>query len=531
MSQRQESGAKSGTVPSSMVDLSPWRNPRHDIPAALVVALVAIPLCLGVALASGAPLMAGILAGIIGGIVVPLFSRSPLSVSGPAAGLTAIIVVAIQDLHGFAPFLAAVLIAGVLQIGLAALRAGGIAYFFPSAVIEGMLAAIGIILIMKQFPYAVGFDLGQFGSQEFQSGPTENTFSGIFSALGHLEWGALLVSLLCLGILLLWDAVPSLKRQTWFSGPLVAVVAGTLLNIFFRAFLPDLHLTSEQLVQIPLIHSFTDLRQFFQFPDWSALGQQQVWIVGITIAIVASLESLLSIEAADKLDPFRRRTPLDGELYGQGIANVLSGLLGGLPVTAVIVRSSANITAGARTKAAAFLHGIFLLMAAVFLARLLNQIPLAALATILIVVGFKLAHPRTFRHMYRLGWSQFLPFVITIVAVLFTDLLIGVGVGLVVGIFFVLRANYHSAIELQEEGEGRYCLRLKREVSFVNKARLARLLDSLPAESSLTFDGTQVSFIDHDVLEVIRNFEQSATLRRIEVREKGFDSPLLNAAV
>ncbi|MDD3759234.1 MAG: SulP family inorganic anion transporter [Acidithiobacillus sp.] len=513
------------------INLSPLANLRFDVPAALVVALVAIPLCLGVALASGAPLMAGILAGIVGGMVVPLFSKSPLSVSGPAAGLTAIIVVAIEDLHSFPIFLVAVIIAGGLQILMGALRAGGIAYFFPSAVIEGMLVAIGIILIMKQFPYAAGFDLGQFGSQEFSSGGTENTFSGIFRALGHLQWGALLISVVCLIILLLWDLVPILKRQTWFSGPLMAVLAGTLLNLLFAAVFPGLQLGTDKLVQLPVIHSMAELGQLVQFPDWSGLGKQQVWIVGVTIAIVASLESLLSIEAADKLDPFKRRTPLDGELYGQGVANIISGLIGGLPVTSVIVRSSANISAGGRTKAAAFLHGVFLLIAVLLLASFLNQIPLAALASVLIMVGFKLAHPKVFRHMYSLGKTQLLPFVITILAILFTDLLIGVAVGLVVGLFFVLRANYRSALELCQEGPNHYLLRFKRELTFVNKAHLAHLLDSLPNGSVLTLDGAQVAFVDHDVLEVIRNFEESASLRQIQVHEQHFSNPVLSARI
>lgn len=527
----QTTPAENSAEPAQAVSLSPFKNLRYDVPAALVVALVAIPLCLGVALASGAPLLAGIVAGIIGGIIVPLFSKSPLSVSGPAAGLTAIILVAIQNLASFSAFLLAVLIAGGIQILLGLLRAGSIAYFFPSAVIEGMLAAIGIILIMKQFPYAVGVDIGQFGSQAFASGSGENTFSGIISALSHVEWGALLISLLCLLILLVWDAVPLLKRQTWFSGPLIAVLAGTLLNLLFAHTLPALHLSAEYLVRLPVIHSLSDLGNLFHFPDWSAFQKQQVWVVGVTIAIVASLESLLSIEAADKLDPFKRRTPLDGELVGQGIANLLSGLIGGLPVTAVIVRGSANIAAGGRSKAAAFLHGVFLLLAVLLAASVLNQIPLAALASILIVVGFKLAHPRVFRHMAQLGKSQFLPFVITIFTVLFTDLLIGVGIGLVVGLFFVLRANYHSALDLQETAAGEYLLCLKREITFVNKARLARILDTLPSGSSVTLDGAQVDFIDHDVLEVIRNFEQSASLRRIRVREQHFDNPILQKKV
>ncbi len=462
---------------------------------------------------------------------LPLFSKSSLSVSGPAAGLTAIIVVAIADLQGFPLFLVAVVIAGVLQIALAAVRAGGIAYFFPTAVIEGMLAAIGVILIMKQLPYALGFDLGQFGGQEFSSGKTENTFSGVISALSHLQWGAILISLICLLLLVLWESVPALKRQTWFSGPLVAVLSGTFVNLLFARYFPALHLSSEHLVQLPVLHSLSDIKELLQFPDWSALADQKVWIVGVTIALVASLESLLSIEAADKLDPFRRRTPLDGELYGQGIANVLSGLIGGLPVTAVIVRTSANIAAGGRTKAAAFLHGVFLLIAVLFLAKLLNQIPLAALATVLMVVGFKLAKPKFFRHMYVLGWGQFLPFLITIVAVLFTDLLIGVGIGLAVGIFFVLRANYRSALILEKDQAGRYLLTFRREVTFINKARLARLLDGLPDNSEVILDGTRVDFIDHDVLEVIRNFESAATLRNIIVKERHFDRPVLQQPV
>ncbi len=517
------------TVQHHTVDLSPFKNLRFDIPAGLVVALVAIPLCLGVALASGAPLFAGIISGIVGGLIVPFFSRSALSVSGPAAGLTAIVLVAITEMHSFSIFVLAVFLAGLIQITLGFLRAGAIAYFFPAAVIEGMLAAIGLILILKQLPYALGVDIGQFGSEAFTSGG-ENTFSGVLTALSGVEWGALLISLVALAILIVWERTPALKRQTWFSGPLVAVLAGTLVNLLLLRVAPGLALGTEHLVQLPMIHSPQDLLASLTFPDWHAITNRAVWVTAVTIAIVASLESLLSIEAGDKLDPFKRRTPLDGELVSQGVANSVSGLIGGLPVTAVIVRTSANVAAGGRTQASAFLHGVFLLLAVVFLSTLLNQVPLATLASILLMVGYKLAKPSLVHKMWRLGRTQFLPFVVTVITVLFTDLLIGVGIGLLVGVFFVLKNNFHAAVKIRKEGPA-YVIDFHRDVTFVNKATVSHILEHLPPKASVILDGSRVEFIDHDILEIIRDFEQSAKLRDIDIQERGFDRPILQVAV
>ncbi|MCK9360347.1 SulP family inorganic anion transporter [Acidithiobacillus sp.] len=512
------------------INLSPFKNLRADVPAAVVVALVAMPLCLGVALASGTPLIAGLIAGIMGGVLVPLFSRSQLAVSGPTPAIVATVLVAMQTLPSFSAFLLAVVIAGVIQIVLGMIRAGVVAYFFPSAVIQGILSAIGIILILKQFPYAIGFDLGEFGSQDFISAHGENTFTAVIAALAHLEWGALLVSVLALSILITWDKVALLRKQTWLSGPLMAVIFGTLLNTLLLHTVPSLAVNGPNLVSLPIIRSFADLRGMLHMPDWEMIGSKTVWVTAIALTFITSLESLLSIEAADKLDIFKRRTPLDRELLSQGIANVASGLIGGLPVAAVIVRSTANVAAGARTKASAFLHGLFLLLAVLFLATLMNHIPLAALASILIFVGFKLAHPSIFTRMFRLDKSQYLPFIITIVAILFTSLIIGVVVGLLTGVFFVLKANYHSAIEIGREGSA-YKIALNREVTFVNKARLSHILERLPKGAEVILDGEHVGFIDHDVLEVIRDFERSAPLREIRLREQGFDAPVLKAPV
>ena len=511
-------------------NLSPLKNLRADVPAAVVVALVAMPLCLGVALASGAPLISGLIAGVVGGLLVPLFSRSHLAVSGPTPAIVATVLVAMQVLPSFSAFLLAVVIAGGIQIVLGIVRAGVVAYFFPSAVIQGILSAIGIIIILKQFPYAIGFDLGEFGGQDFISTHGENTFSGVIAALAHLEWGALLISVLTLSILITWDKVAVLRKQTWLSGPLMAVVFGTLLNALLLYAVPELAVSGQNLVNLPIIHSFADLRGMLQMPDWGMIGSKSVWVTAVALTFIASLESLLSIEAADKLDTYKRRTPLDRELLGQGIANIASGLIGGLPVAAVIVRSTANVAAGARTKASAFLHGLFLLFAVLFLATLMNRIPLAALASILIFVGFKLAHPSIFKRMFRLDKSQYLPFVITIVAILLSSLITGVVVGLLAGVFFVLKANYHSAIEIGREGSA-YKIALNREVTFVNKARLSHILERLPKGAEIILDGEHVGFIDHDVLEVIRDFERSAPLRGIRLREQGFDTPVLRAPV
>jgi MFS superfamily sulfate permease-like transporter len=502
------------------LDESALGNLRHDLPAALVVFLVAIPLCLGIALASGAPLFSGIISGMVGGLLISRLSGSQLMVSGPAAGLTAIVIAALQTLGSFEAFLASVVIAGLLQILLGVLRAGIIGYFFPSAVIKGMLAAIGLILILKQIPHALGFAAAQMGDETFAQPNELNTFTAIPAALAQLHLGALIVSSLSLCLLVLWDR-PALRRWRRVPGPLLAVLLGVALDALFRALAPGLALDESRRVSLPIAASLGEWLGLFTTPDWSALANPEVYRVAITIAIVASLESLLSLEATDKIDPFKREAPANRELFAQGVGNTLAGLIGGLPVTGVIVRSSVNIDAGARTRNSSFVHGALLLLAAFAFPALLNQIPLAALAAILIYTGYKLAHPRLLRVAYRIGWAHFLPFVVTIAAILLTDLLVGIAIGLAVGVFFVLRANYQTAYHLERDGSGPGAplrIILSEETSFLNKASIASTLSELPPHSTVSIDGSRAKYIDYDVLELLNDFRETARLRDIKLR-------------
>ncbi len=505
--------------PYSNDELSVWKNLKYDIPAGMVVFLVAVPLCLGIALASGAPLSSGIIAGFVGGLLVPLISRSPLGVSGPAAGLAVIVYEAIQQL-GFQPFLLAVVFAGLFQIALGYMRAGIIAYYFPSAVITGMLSGIGIIIFLKQIPHAVGYDADWEGDLAFHEPGDETTFSALFDMLNAVHPGAIAIAAVSLAILILWEQ-PVMKRLRVFQlvqGPLVAVLTGALLNLGFQRFLPNLALTVDHLVQLPLANGFDGLREFFTLPDFSAYSNKAIYTVALTIAIVASLETLLCVEATDKLDPFKRVTPTNRELIAQGLANSVSGLIGGLPVTQVIVRSSTNILAGGRTKASAFIHGLLLLIAALLFPHLLNMIPLATLAAILFVVGYKLAKPELFLKMYRQGWYQFIPFAVTILGLVFTDLLTGVGIGMAVALFFILLEHYKNGLYLHESHEdNRIILRLAEQVTFLNKANLLRTLDRIPPHSEVIIDGSQTRYIDHDVLEIIDNFRAEATAKHIQL--------------
>ncbi len=498
---------------------------KNDLPAGLVVFLVAVPLCLGIALASGAPLFSGIIAGMVGGIVVALVSGSALSVSGPAAGLTVIVVNAIADLGAFNSFLLAVALAGLIQITLGFLKAGIIGYYFPSSVIKGMLAAIGLILIFKQIPHALGYDEDSEGDFDFLQSDGENTFSEILNAVNQNSTGAVIISVISLAILILWDR-PALKKLTFFRlvpGALIVVVLGTVINELFLNYAPELALKGKHLVSLPVTESPRDFVSKFTLPDFSQLGNVKVYIVAVTIAIVASLESLLSVEAADKLDPYKRNTPTNRELKAQGIGNFVSGMIGGLPLTAVIVRSSANINAGAKTKMSAIFHGVLLLTSVVLLAPIMNRIPLACLAAVLLTVGYKLAKVSLFRQMYRIGWDQFLPFVITVVAILFTDLLKGIAIGMAVSIFFILRNNYRSPYFFHKEehhtGE-KIIIRLSEDVTFLNKGSIALTLDHLPENSIVEIDGTNSKSIDMDVLEIIHNFKQTAPLKNIQLELK-----------
>jgi MFS superfamily sulfate permease-like transporter len=495
-------------------DLRLWKNLRYDFPAGVVVFLVALPLCLGIALASKgevdeAPLFSGLLAGIIGGLVVPWISRSPLSVSGPAAGLIAIVISGIDNAGSYDAFLVATLIGGLIQLALGFFRAGTIAYFFPSSVIKGMLAAIGLILIRKQLPHAFGVD-SEAVDMSFHVLETPAVIREI-AVEGHFEMGAILISLISLALLITWDNTP-LRRINVLPAALVVVVVGVLINQLFGQVQPAWLLSSGlggHLVQLPdslVNNGFQGFLSELRFPDFSAFGNPKIYGIGLTIGLVASVETLLSVEAVDKLDPHKRSTPLNRELLAQGTANTLAGLLGALPITAVIVRSSANVNSGGQTRASAFIHGVLLLLSVVTIAGVLNLIPLASLAAILLVIGYKLARPELWRKMWRDGPNQFLPFVTTIVSVLVFDLLIGIAIGTAVGIFFIIRGNFRTAIKVEKQ-DNAYRIVLNKDVSFLNKAILSETLSRVPEGANIVIDGSKADFIDHDIQEIIREFE------------------------
>ena len=497
-----------------------FKHLGNDLPAGVVVFLVALPLCLGIAMASGAPLFAGVVSGIVGGIVVAWLSGSQLSVSGPAAGLTVIILNAIKELGSFESFLLAVVIAGFIQLVLGYLRAGIIGAYFPSAVIKGMLAAIGLILIMKQIPHVVGFDADFEGDESYMTEDAESTVSEIFQSLGAFSIGPVIVSAVAIIILLLWET-RLFKRNRILSlipGPLIAVLWGLGFNLFTLDN-PVLAIHTEHLVSLPSIQGAIGFVQQLTFPDFSQYANPKIYTIAITIAVIASLESLLSLEATDKLDPFKRVASTNQELKAQGIGNLISGMLGGLPMTAVIVRSSANVNAGGRTKVACFFHGILLLLSVMFLSRYLNYIPLASLACILLLTGYKLAKPKLFMEMHAKGMNQLAPFVITIAAILISDLLKGMAIGLVCGLFFVIKTNFHAAITLTQDGS-HYLLRLQKDVSFLNKALLRSYLDQVDDNSYLIIDGSKAQFIDQDIMETIQDFADAAKDSNIIVELK-----------
>ena len=502
---------------------------RADLPASVVVFLVATPLCLGIALASGAPLFSGIIAGIVGGIVVGAASGSALGVSGPAAGLAVIVLAAIQTLGSWEAFLLAVVIAGALQMGLGFARAGVIGYYFPSSVIKGMLSGIGLTIILKQLPHAVGYDADPEGNMSFAAAGGDNTFSAVAHMFSFIQPGAVVVALVSLVILVLWERpfIKRMKASLWIQGPLVAVATGVGLNALFKATASGLAIEPSHLVQIPVASSIAGFLGLFTTPDFSQLGNPLIYSTALTIAVVASLETLLCVEATDRLDPYKRVTPTDRELKAQGLGNLISGLIGGLPVTQVIVRSSANIQSGARSKLSAILHGVLLLLAVLVLPGVLNQIPLATLAAILLVVGYKLAKPALFVSMYKLGWYQFVPFMVTIIGILLTDLLVGIGLGMGVAVFFLLLTNYRNPYFVDDRphkpGET-VRLTLSEDVSFLNRASIMRTLDAIPPGTKVEIDATRSVNIDYDVYEILRDFEQRARLLDIELTVRGLDT-------
>lgn len=499
------------------------KNLGQDFPASIVVFLVALPLCLGIALASGAPLFSGVIAGIIGGVIVAWASGSHLSVSGPAAGLTVIVFNAIETLGSFSAFLLSLVIAGVFQLVLGFLKAGLIGAFFPAAVIKGMLAAIGLILIIKQVPHAIGYDTSFDGDESYMRETAESSFTELFEALQGISPGATIVSCVALLILMVWETgfLRRFSLVRMIPGPLLVVIWGIAYSLMVQRYAPELAISEKHMVSLPELGSVSNFFNQLRLPDFSHIGNFKIYSVAATLAIIASLETLLSIEAVDKLDPHKRIAPTNRELKAQGLGNMISGLVGGLPLTAVIVRSAANINSGGQTRMSSFFHGLLLLVSVVFFAEYLNMIPLACLAAILLQTGYKLAKPQTLVEFYRKGWNQFLPFAITIVAILITDLLEGIIIGMGVGLFFVLRANFHEAITLTHHS-GHYLLRLHKDVSFLNKALLRKHLSEIAADSELVIDGTRALFIDQDILETIADFLLAAPDRNITIEIQGF---------
>ncbi len=498
----------------------------RDLTAGLVVFLVALPLCLGIALASGAPLFSGILAGIIGGIVVGAISGSHTSVSGPAAGLTAIVAAQITNLGSFEAFLLAVVIGGVIQVGLGIARAGALSAFFPSSVIKGLLAAIGVILILKQIPHLVGHDTDPEGEMSFFQPDNLNTFSEIGTLIaGQIHIGATLVGLASLALLIVWSRVQYLK-QSVLPAPLVVVLLGVGMHVMFQRLGAPWAIMDTHLVQIPIADSAAHLWSFLRFPDLAALANPAVFVGGITIAIVASLETLLNLEAVDKLDEENRFSPPSRELIAQGVGNIAAGLIGGLPMTSVIIRSSVNVNMGVKTKRSAVFHGALLLVSVAFFPVYLNMIPLAALAAILLATGFKLANPALFRQIYREGRYQFTPFLVTVVSIVFTDLLIGILIGLGTSVLFILHSNLRRPIRRIVEthlGGDILHIELANQVSFLNRAALLKVLHDAPPGSNLLIDASDTDYIDPDVLSLIREFKETGgPARDIGVSLRGF---------
>ncbi|AOZ98201.1 SulP family inorganic anion transporter [Flavobacterium commune] len=503
-----------------------FANLKSDFASGLVVFLVALPLCLGIAMASGAPLFSGIIAGVIGGIVVGYLSQSHISVTGPAAGLTAIVLTAITNLGAFDIFLTAVFIAGFIQLALGFLKAGSISNYFPTNVIEGMLAGIGIIIILKQLPHAFGYDADFEGDQSFAQVDGNNTLSSLFQIFDHFHLGAIIVSLFSLAILISWDKVAFLKKFKLVPGALIAVIFGIALNQIFINSGSSLAITKEHLVSLPIPESLEDFKAIIVVPNFSQIINPDVWTVAVTIAIVASVETLLCIEASDRLDQQKRYTNTNVELKAQGIGNIVSSLLGGLPMTSVVVRSSANSNAGAKSKMSTIIHGVFLLLSVLIIPAILNKIPLATLATILILVGYRLAKPATIKHFWEKGKYQFVPFIATMVAVVVTDLLKGVMLGIIISVIFVLKGNLKKAYSFKkeeyEDGDIIH-IDLAQEVSFLNKAAIKQTLNDIPENSRVVINAHDTEYIAHDVLDLIREFKEiRAHDQNIKVKLKGF---------
>ncbi|WP_294672386.1 SulP family inorganic anion transporter [uncultured Fluviicola sp.] len=486
---------------------------KQDIPAGLVVFLVAVPLCLGIALASGANPFAGLIAGIIGGLVVGAISGSSIGVSGPAAGLVTIVAPAILDLGSFSIFLSAVVIAGVLQIIFGIVKAGYLSYYFPNVVVKGMLVAIGLQIIFKQWPHALGYDKDYEGDESFLQADGENTFSELYHSLGYVTPSALIVCVVSILILILWDKKMIQKTFLKFvPGPLIVVLIGIIATVS----LDGSSWAIEIQHRVDLGIAGKPIKEFFTFPDFTHLADTRIYVIAFTIAVVASLESLLSVDASDKLDPKKRVTPVNRELIAQGIGNVLSGAIGGLPVTQVVVRTSANVNSGGTNKLAAITHGSLIVLSVLLVPFLFGYIPYASLAAILIMVGFKLAKPSVFKTVYKQGWLQFIPFIVTIGCIIFTNLLVGVLCGLIVSFLVILYHNFKLSHYLEKDGEN-YTIRLTEHMTFLNKASLLKTLTNIPNNVKVTIDQRDVKHLAHDIMESIEDFKIRAKDKNIEI--------------
>ncbi len=508
-----------------MADATLSNRLAQDGPAGLVVFLVALPLCLGIALGSGAPLFGGIVSGIVGGIVVGLLSGSQVSVSGPAAGLAVICFAAIQKLGSYEGFLVTVVLAGLFQLAFSVMRLGVIADYVPNSVIKGMLAGIGLLIVLKQIPHALGRDNDFMGDFKFLEAGGNTMLSDIASAVASATAGPTIIFVVSLLLMLAWDkAGKRLRLFQLVPGPLAVVAMGIALNEMFASLAPSLHVADvRHLVNLPVPESVTAFFHQFALPDFSVITNRVVWTTALTIAVVGSLETLLSLEAADRLDPYKRISSSDRELRAQGVANIVTGLIGGIPVTSVVVRTAANVEAGGRTRLSAIIHGLLLLLSVILLPGVLRLTPLASLATILIMVGYKLTKPALYSAVFRQGWDQFLPFIVTTVAVVFLDLLTGVVVGIAFGVFFVIRTNHHDAITVVSR-DSNYLFRFTKDASFVNKNEFRRKLRQLPEGSKLLIDGTRALFIDHDIREILDDFRQMARHKNIEIDVKHWQS-------
>lgn len=522
-------------TPDQSVNFSLLTNLKDDIPAGIAVFIVTVPLSLGIALASGAPLFAGLITGIVGGLIVAPLSGSALGISGTAAGLSLIVLPAIQQM-GFDAFLLAVLFAGLLQVVLGLLKAGVIAYYFPSSVVNGMLCGIGTVIFLKQIPHAVGYDKDFEGDFSFSQLDEASSFSELVQMFGAIQPAAALITLASLAVILLWESGMLLRYRfcRTIPGPLAAVVIGVMLNECLRSFYPAIALGETHLVTIPVFENFSSMMRQLHFPDFSQRSNPQIYSVGLTLAIVASLETLLSVEAVDKLDPYKRITPSDRELIAQGVGNIFSAMLGGLPMTQVIVRSSINIQSSAKTKMAGIVNGVLLLLAVLVMSGMLNKIPLASLAAILLVVGYKLAAQTALTSMYRSGWYQFVPFCATVAGLVFTNILAGILIGLTAALFSILMENFKSASYFKDMQIGnKTIIRLTEHVSFLNRANIQQTLEALPPHSEVVIDATRSKFIDFDVYEIIQNFKSEAHHKHIKMtleNMRGFGSlpPLEN---